>query len=237
MSTQVHAALKLLRKTPFHPQWLLDLGTPKIIHRAFGCVLEIGPGNRPLKVLLPKECAYFSLDYPPTGQALYDNNPDILGDACSLPIRTESVDTVLLFEVLEHTGAPEDVLSEIHRILKPGGTLLMSMPFLYPIHDAPHDYQRFTSHGLSRRLADQGFAASSPQATSSAMRTAGLLTALALAGPVNQLLKNRSPALALLPILATAVTVSNLIFWLLDKLTPSWSAMTAGYELVAIKKS
>jgi SAM-dependent methyltransferase len=55
---------------------------------------------------------------------------------------------VLCTEVLEHLPEPQKAVDEIFRVLKPGGTLLLTTRFLFPIHDAPHDYFRFTKYGL-----------------------------------------------------------------------------------------
>jgi SAM-dependent methyltransferase len=60
--------------------------------------------------------------------------------------------------VLEHTEAPEKVLAEAHRVLRPGGRILVSVPFAFPVHGAPHDYRRWTLGGLAAELARAGFA-------------------------------------------------------------------------------
>ena len=57
-----------------------------------------------------------------------------------------SFDLVICTEVLEHSKYPESILSEIHRVLKPNGTLILTTPFIYPIHGAPNDFRRFTPH-------------------------------------------------------------------------------------------
>jgi len=72
------------------------------------------------------------------------HKPDVIGNATDLPIKTSSIDSVLLIETLEHTLYPEKVILEISRILKPNGYLIFSMPFLYKIHSTPFDYQRYT---------------------------------------------------------------------------------------------
>jgi SAM-dependent methyltransferase len=70
------------------------------------------------------------------------------------PLPDASYDTVLLTNVLEHIHSPEVLWSEIARVLRPGGRLLMGAPFLYWIHEAPHDYARYTEHML-RRFCDR----------------------------------------------------------------------------------
>jgi len=72
------------------------------------------------------------------------SKPDLLCDATELAIEDNSCDIVLMTEVLEHLEKPLLVLSEINRILKPGGKLYATSPFLYSIHADPFDFQRWT---------------------------------------------------------------------------------------------
>jgi SAM-dependent methyltransferase len=74
-----------------------------------------------------------------------------------LPFKDASFDIVLFSEVLEHVPNPELVLSEIARILKPGGYCLGSVPFLHPIHYQPYDFYRYTNFALERLFAGAGF--------------------------------------------------------------------------------
>lgn len=71
-----------------------------------------------------------------------------------LPIEDSSFDTVLLSDVLEHVMSPWDLVGEIARILRPGGTLLLNVPFYYPIHSPPYDFHRFTEFAL-RAMCDR----------------------------------------------------------------------------------
>jgi len=75
-------------------------------------------------------------------------NPDIVADAHNLPFKDEEFKFILCTEMLEHTKDPKQVERELYRITAPGGTLLLTTRFVYPIHDAPHDYWRFTKYGL-----------------------------------------------------------------------------------------
>ena len=76
----------------------------------------------------------------------------IIGDVQALGIRDASVDVVLCTEVLEHVPDPQRAIDEMYRVLVPGGQLLLTTRFLFPIHDAPHDYFRFTKYGLRHLL-------------------------------------------------------------------------------------
>jgi SAM-dependent methyltransferase len=78
-----------------------------------------------------------------------------LGEAIPLP--DEYFDTVILSDVLEHIASPESIWHEMARILKPGGTVLISVPFFYWIHEAPHDHHRFTEYALRRSAEGAGF--------------------------------------------------------------------------------
>ena len=74
-------------------------------------------------------------------------SPDILGDISNTSFRDSTFDTIIALEVFEHIKLPQKAIKEIYRILKPNGTLLLSIPFIFPIHDEPNDYQRWTLQG------------------------------------------------------------------------------------------
>ncbi len=76
------------------------------------------------------------------------DNVDVVGDGEHLPFRDSVFDGVVLDAVIEHLARPARVVAEVRRVLKPGGTVLALVPFLYPFHAAPHDYQRYTPAGL-----------------------------------------------------------------------------------------
>ena len=82
--------------------------------------------------------------------------PDVLADVESIPFANECADAVVCTEVLEHTPRPEQVIAECARLLKPGARLILSMPFLVPVHADPYDYQRFTAEKLASLLKEAG---------------------------------------------------------------------------------
>jgi SAM-dependent methyltransferase len=68
------------------------------------------------------------------------------------PVPDAAYDTVLCSEVLEHVSDPWSGLQEIRRVLRPGGVLLLTVPFLARLHEEPHDYFRYTEHALRATL-------------------------------------------------------------------------------------
>jgi SAM-dependent methyltransferase len=81
---------------------------------------------------------------------------DVVADAQALPFVSDSFEQIICVEVLEHIAVPSRAASEMARVLQNDGRLVLTMPFVYPLHEAPHDYQRFTSYGL-RRLFSPAF--------------------------------------------------------------------------------
>lgn len=86
-----------------------------------------------------------------------DSQPDYRCSAEHIPLPDASVDTILMCEVLEHLQKPEEAITESHRLLKPGGRLILSVPFLFPIHADPDDYQRWTPAKIRRVLEQTGY--------------------------------------------------------------------------------
>lgn len=153
-----------LGKTPLHPQYLIKKHYAVTIEYtkryARGVLLDVGCGRMPYrKEIEPLVTKYIGLDHPEASR-LYQNarvKPDIYADANSIPSKNNTYDTVVLFEVLEHVPYAMDVLPELYRVLKPGGYLIGSIPFMYPIHDRGFDFARYTEDALKLMLKKSGF--------------------------------------------------------------------------------
>jgi SAM-dependent methyltransferase len=228
-----------IRMLPLHPQWLLTVSGEERELRTdlaslSGRVLDIGCADRRLAGLLPPACEYIGLDYPDTALDLYHTRPDVFADARGLPFAAGSVRGVILKDVLEHVPEAEAALAEIGRVLERGGRLVLWIPFLYPIHDAPYDFQRYTEHGLRLHLARHGLEPMELRPVLTPIETAALMTCLALADAAEQILTRRRWLLPLLPLLALGVLSANLWGKLLCWL-PATRFMPAFYRLVAVR--
>lgn len=83
-----------------------------------------------------------------------DRQPDIVLDVSAMSdVETESVDVINALELFEHVEEPEKGLGECARVLKRNGVLILSMPFLFPIHGDPNDFQRWTPHKIMKELS------------------------------------------------------------------------------------
>ena len=78
-------------------------------------------------------------------------------DIAEIPVEDDRYDFVLLTQVLEHVNEPKAVLREMHRVLKPGGRMLVSAPLYYPEHETPYDFYRYTQYGLRHLLEGADF--------------------------------------------------------------------------------
>jgi len=83
-------------------------------------------------------------------------NVNFLSDVQALSIKGNCADLVLFTEVLEHVKDENKALAEIYRILRPGGWFIVSVPFLFGIHEAI-DYRRWTAQGLRKLLQGHDF--------------------------------------------------------------------------------
>lgn len=82
-----------------------------------------------------------------------DKTPDILGDICTYAFEEGIYDTIIMCEVLEHLHSPHLGIETVYHALKPGGRLILTTPFIFPIHDRPYDYFRYTKYGLGHLLS------------------------------------------------------------------------------------
>ena len=119
-----------------------------------GRLLDVGCGSKPYRSLFTVD-AYIGLDID-SESSRQRAVAEHLYDGGVFPFSDCSFDSVLCNQVLEHVFNPDEFLGEIARVLKPGGRLLLTVPFVWDEHEQPNDYARYTSFGLHALLNKQG---------------------------------------------------------------------------------
>ena len=228
------------RKTPLHPQWFAffreERNLQKDCAKLSGTVLDVGCAEGLPRRFLPADADYVGLDYYSTATGWYGTRPDVFGDAQSLPLTDASIDHALLLDVLEHIPQPDRCLAELNRVLKPGGSLTIQVPFLYPVHDAPLDFHRWTRHGLENAADRSGFDVSTALAIGHPLETAALGSNIAMSQTVINWIRGRNPLAVLVLGLPFAVLASNVTAWLLARLSRGDELMPYAYRMVWTKR-
>lgn len=122
-----------------------------------GKVLDFGCGSKPYEGLFVNCDSYLGVDIRHSGHNHNDSKVDVFWDGKTLPFDDNSFDACVSFEVFEHVFEPEIVLAELRRVLKPGGALVITTPFVYGEHEVPFDFARYTSYGLRHLLSKARF--------------------------------------------------------------------------------
>ena len=122
-----------------------------------GDLLDLGCGTAPLYGMYKTRARrVICADWPGSihSMAYLDVHLDLNGN---LPFAADSFDTVILTDVLEHLTNPARVWKELSRIIRPGGSVLIGVPFLYWVHEIPHDYYRYTEFQLRKFCSTNNF--------------------------------------------------------------------------------
>jgi SAM-dependent methyltransferase len=135
---------------------------PRVIDRAGGAsarILDVGCADMPYRKFFARDArcaAYDGADIAGAGagQATVAIDPDT--QRISAP--SSSYDIVVSFQVLEHSSRPLDLLRECRRVLRPGGAILLTLPFIFEYHAVPRDFRRWTHEGIAEDMAATGFA-------------------------------------------------------------------------------
>jgi len=122
--------------------------------------LDVGCGKMPYREHIINNSSvkdYVGLDIENALQYDADMKADFTWDGITMPFEDASFESSMATEVLEHCPEPEIVLKEIYRVLKPNGIFFFTVPFLWTLHEAPHDEYRYTPWSLERHLKNSGF--------------------------------------------------------------------------------
>ncbi len=120
-----------------------------------GDVLDVGCGSKPYRAFIPAT-SYVGMEYD-TPRTRASFAADVYYDGRTFPFEAERFDAVLCSQVFEHVFTPEEFLREIARVLRPGGRLVLTVPFVWDEHEQPHDFARYSSFALEALLERSGF--------------------------------------------------------------------------------
>ncbi len=122
-----------------------------------GRLLDFGCGAKPYQSLFTNVNEYIGLDYDSEGHNHANENVDVFYDGKTIPFENESFDSLFSSEVFEHVFALQEILPEISRVLKKGGKMLITCPFVWEEHEIPIDYARYSQFALHDMLQKNGF--------------------------------------------------------------------------------
>jgi SAM-dependent methyltransferase len=230
----------------------LDRAMADAVRYATGRLVDVGCGNRPYEPLFRTAVSdYVGVEYHATFRGSVndaDAAADVYYNGEVLPFADGEFDTVLSNQVVEHVPDPRAHLAELARVLRPGGHLILTVPFSYREHAVPNDFHRFTQYALSRYCAEVALDVVVLRPRGGMWRAIGqkvnshLAIDVARMTPVLQDLgsltyepsSRQRPRYWLLPVVAPALAVVAAGARLLDRIDPVPSD-TLGYLLVAKK--
>ena len=215
--------------------WLIyDVGDRFLLKyaNAFkGVLYDLGAGESPFKeFFLQHATQYIAVDW---SGSYHDTKADIAADLNKpLPIESEVADTVVSLSVLEHLCEPQMMLNEAFRILKPGGAIILQVPWQWWIHEAPYDFFRYTPYGLKYLFEKAGFV------DVMVVPQSGFFTTWILKLNYFGLRFAQGSKLIRWPIKACLMPfwyIGQLLAPVLDKLDRDWAAEASGYFVTAKK--
>jgi len=122
-----------------------------------GKILDVGCGQKPFRDLFSSCQRYIGIDFKnySVNKDFTRTTPDIYFSkdyirSLALPFKSESFDNCVSFQVMEHHRNPEKMINEMLRVTKKHGYILITVPFLFGVHEEPNDYQRYTKYGLTK---------------------------------------------------------------------------------------
>lgn len=122
-----------------------------------GGIVDLGCGTKPYQHLFTQATSYTGLDIETSGNHDIKSEIDVYYDGKTFPFADNTIDNIFSSETFEHIFNLEEIIKEIHRVLKKDGLLLATCPFLWPEHEVPYDYARYTSFAIQDLLKRNGF--------------------------------------------------------------------------------
>ena len=122
-----------------------------------GQTLDVGCGEKPYEKIFKNVSSYTGIEFDSLKNRAKFKKIDAWYDGQTFPFDDNKFDSIIMTQVLEHIFNPDHFLEEVRRVTKSGGSLLLSVPFVWDEHEQPHDYARYSSFGLAHLLQNHGF--------------------------------------------------------------------------------
>lgn len=122
-----------------------------------GKTLDVGCGDKPYEKIFKNASSYLGMEFDSPENRARFGKIDVWYDGGKFPFENAIFDSIIATQVLEHVFNPKEFLSEIARVTKSGGYLLLTVPFVWDEHEKPHDFARYSSFGLAYLLKNSGF--------------------------------------------------------------------------------
>ncbi len=175
-----------------------------------GTTLDIGCGSKPYESLFRTD-KYIGMDIEVSGHKHTDSHIDVFYNGTEIPFKNDSFDSIVCFEVLEHVFNPDAFLKEAIRVLKPGGSAIFTVPFIWDEHEQPYDYARYSSFGLKSLFEKNGFKICENRKYLCDLRLFTLLANAYIYKIIRKLIPNKMSYLLILPL----TTINNLLGYVL----------------------
>lgn len=144
-----------------HPLYFIRKGLYNKIReyqsKLSGRLLDFGCGAKPYKSLFTEVKEYVGVDYANSGHSGQYSDTEFYYNGKELPFDNESFDAAFSSEVFEHIFNLNEILPELHRVLKPGANILITCPFVWEEHEEPFDFARYSRFALDDMLQKNGF--------------------------------------------------------------------------------
>lgn len=243
MSWKIEVGESMLRSLSgsifLNPTWITESRLRQRLKAIIGSLdiqsadkwLDVGCGVRPYETLFPPG-TYTGVDVADSGRPQSLKAPDFFYDGQTLPFPDNSFDGALCTQVLEHVANPAALLDEIHRILKPGGRLVLSAPFLWEEHEEPYDFFRFSSFGIRELLRRCNFGEVVMQKTTGSLETLAQVMSVYVVTNLSLPIRGWGRGLSL--IICCPIQVGGL---LLQRLLPDQKRLFLDSVIVARRKA
>jgi len=198
-----------------------------------GHLVDLGCGEAPYKKYLSQFVdKYTGVDWSST---FHNSAADIASDLnVQIKIDDEVADSIISISVMEHLFEPQVFLNESYRVLKRGGYMVLQVPWQWRVHEAPHDYFRYTPYALKYMFTKAGFSEIQIEATSGFFTTWIVKMNYFTAAYAS---KRSKPLKRILQVLLLPFwTLGQLLAPYLDKLDSDWNIESQGYFVLATKE-